>query len=320
MHTLIVAVCALLLGTVVAAQSLPSTGIPAPILPLGSASNNGILRFEDVEKLSPPMSEAVQLLRTHEYKAAEAAFQKVYQAKPEEGLAYKGEIEAGLRLNTLGSTVMQYRKNLELERQANKPGHNEKRQLAVLYWALGEAVMMEKGYYPKFIGDNPTELGEEPRKQFLEALQLDPELLVAHLSLAAYYEHQSVEKGSLARLQYRESFRLRPDLFQIRYLHAYTWDRPGIILNEAVLNARGFTVSEDRKRMPEKAIAEYLALVRDHPNYAPPYYCLGDDYYLQRDEAKAIFYWKKYLEVGNKEGEAWKRVKSTVDAMNERPS
>jgi len=322
-HTSFAVACLLLIGVAVAAQAnpqvSPSTGIPAPLLPLGSASNNGVVKFEDVKKLSPSMSAALSLLRAHQYEAAQAAFQKVQQSRPQEALAYQGEIEASQRLDTLDATVTRYRKRLAAAEKNNEHGTNGNVRLAVLHWALGQAIMMQNGYYPKFIGDNPANLGSEPMEQFQEALRLDPDLLIAHLSLAAYYEHHSVEKGSLARLQYKEALHLRPDLYQIRYLHAYTWDRPGTVLNEAELNARGFTVSEDQKRMPEKAIPEYLALVRDHPNYAPPYYCLGDDYWFT-DKAKAKFYYEKYIELGNREGQAWKRVKSIVDYMNEHPA
>ena len=321
MHTLLALACLLLVGAAAQAgpKVAPSSGIPAPMPPLGSASNNGILKFEDIKKLSRPMSAATKLLRNHQYEAAQAAFQKVQQSQPQEALAYKGEIEAAQRLNTLGETVARYRKMLASAEQTDKHGHRENVSLAVLHWALGEAIMMEKGYSPKFIGDNPVDLGEEPKAQFQKALHLAPDLLIAHLSLAAYYEYHSVEQGSLARIQYQEALRLRPDLFPIRYLHAYTWDRPGTILNEAYLNARGMVVSEDKKKMPEKAIPEYLALVRDHPNYAPPYYSLGDDYWFT-DRAKSKFYYEKYVELGNREGEAWKRVKSIVDYMNEHPS
>ena len=323
MHVSFAAACLLLIGVAVMAQAnpqvSPSTGIPAPLPPLGSASNNGVLKFEDVKNLSPAMSAALELLRAHQYEAAQAAFRKVQQSRPQEALAYQGEIEASQRLDTLDATITRYRKRLVVAKKTNERGTTGNVRLAVLHWALGQAVMMRNGYYPKFIGDNPANLGSEPMEQFQEALRLDPDLLVAHLSLAAYYEHRSVEKGSMARLQYKEALRLRPDLFPIRYLHAYTWDRPGIFLNEAELNAHGFMVSEDQKKMPEKAVAEYLALVRDHPNYAPPYYCLGDDYDILKDEARAKFYWQKYLELGNREGEPWKRVKSIVDYMNEHP-
>lgn len=324
MHTSFVVACLLLIGVAVAAQAkpqaMPSSRIPAPMPPLGSASNNGIVKFEDVKKLSPSMSASLRLLRAHQYEAAQTAFQKVQQSRPQEALAYQGEIEAAQRLNTLDATITRYRKRLAAAEQGKEHGTNGNVRLAVLHWALGQAIMMRNSYYPQFIGDNPADLGSEPSEQFQEALRLDPDLLVAHLSLAAYYEHHSVEKGSLARLQYKEALRLRPDLYQIRYLHAYTWDRPGIFLNEAELNARGFTVSEDQKRMPGKAIHEYLSLVRDHPKYAPPYYSLGDDYDLVKDEARAKFYWQKYLELGNREGETWKRVKSIMDYMNEHPS
>ena len=205
--------------------------------------------------------------------------------------------------------------------QSDRRGQGEDVRQAVLHWALGEAIMMEKGYYPKFIGDNPAILGREPLDQFKVALALDPDLLVAHFSLAAYYEHESIEKGSLARLQYEEALRLRPDLYQIRYLHALTWDRPGLFLNEADLNARGITVSEDQKKMPEKAIPEYLALIRDHPSYAPPYYCLADDYdWPLGNHAKAKYYYEKYLEIGKPGTHWWKRAKSIVDYMNAHPS
>ena len=312
--------CILLLGLAATVQALSSTGIPAPLPPLGGASNNGIVKFEDVKELSPSMSAALKLLREHHYEAAQAAFQQVQQSHPQEALAYKGEIEAAHRLETLPVTVARYRDLLAHAEKAHKGDETWSATLAVLHWALGEAIMMQRGFYPKFIGDNPADLGEEPKEQFLKALHLNPALLLAHFSLAAYYEHHSIEKGSLARLQYVEALRLRPDLFQIRYLHAYSWDRPGIILNEAEQNARGFIVPEDMKKMPEKAIHEYLALIRDHPKYAPPYYCLGDDYDLLRDEVKAKYYWEKYLELGHREGEPWKRVKSIVDYMNEHPS
>lgn len=293
----------------------PSSGIPIPLPPLGGASHDSIVKFEDVKKLSPPMSAALGLLRAHQYEAAQAAFQKVQQSRPQEALAYRGEIEASQRLNTLEATVVRYRKRLAAAEQGKERGTNRDVRLAVLHWALGEAVMMRNGYYTKFIAQRPSILGGEPREQFQEALQLDPDLLVAYLSLAAYYEHASQEKGSLARLEYQEALRLRPNLYQIRYLHALTWDRPGILVNEAQLIKQGFHWPEDKKKMPEKAIPEYLGLIRDHPKYAPPYYCLADDYWFI-DKTKSKFYYEKYLELGNPEGRAWKRAKSIVDALN----
>ena len=312
--------CFLLIGIASTVQALPSSGIPAPQPPLGTVSNNGIVAFEDVKKLSPEVIDAVKLLRAHEYKAAELAFQRLQQMHPQEELAYKGEIEASQCLNSLAETVSRYRQLISYAEHQKPHGlHHKDGYLAVLHYAIGEALMMQSGYYPKFIAENINSLNEESKNQLLAALHLNPQLLVAHFSLAAYYEHHSVEKGSLARLQYAEALRLRPDLFQIRYLHAYTWDRPGIILNEAEQNAQGFIVSEDKKKMPEKAIPEYLALIRDHPKYAPPYYCLADDYWFT-DKAKSKYYYEKYLELGDRESNAWKRAKSIVDYMNEHPS
>ncbi len=311
----------LLFGATLAAHTLPSSGIPAPLPPLGSASNNGIVKFEDVKKLSPALNAALRLLRAHQYEAAQAAFQKVQQSRPQEALAYEGEIEAAQRLNTLDVTVTRYRKRLAAAEKNNERGTNGNVRLAVLHWALGQAIMIRNGYYPKFIADSPSILGDEPREQFQEALSLDPDLLVAHLSLAAYYEHDSVGKGSLARVQYKEALRLRPDLYQIRYLHALTWDRPGILMNKEHLIKQGIPVTEDMDKMPQKAMPEYLALIRDHPNYAPPYYSLADDYDVPGgDKAKAKFYYEKYLELGNHTTDAWKRAKSNVDYMNEHPA
>jgi len=323
MHTLLALACLLLVGA--AAQAGPkvasSSGIPSPLPPLGSVSNNGIVRFEDVKKLSPSMSAALRLLRTHRYEAAQAAFQKVQQSRPQEALAYQGEIEAAQRLNTLDATVTRYRKRLAAAEQGKEHGTSVNVRLAVLHWALGQAILMRNGYYPKFIADSPSILGNEPKEQFQEALGLDPDLLVAHLSLAAYYEHDSIGKGSLARTQYKEALRLRPDLYQIRYLHALNWDRPGVLMNKADIIAQGRPVTEDMDKMPQNAMPEYLALIRDHPDYAPPYYSLADDYDVPGgNKAKAKFYYEKYVELGSHETHAWKRAKGRVDYMNEHPS
>lgn len=313
------------MDNVLAVPAQPSTGIPSHLPPLGSISNNGMLKFEDIKPLSVPLKTALALLRADDYEAAQASFQTIQRSSPQEALAYRGEIEAAQRLNTLDKTVTRYRKLLLVAEQADTRGQHERGQdesvrLAVLHWALGEAIMMRNGYYPKEIGDSPSLLGDEPKQQFLDALKLDPDLLVAHFSIAAYFEHSSLGKGTLARLHYKEALRLRPDLYQLRYLYAYTWDRPGILGNKAELLARGArTFTEDDDRTPEKAIPEYLALVRDHPQYAPPYYTLGDDYFLLNDKVKAKFYYEKYLEYGNRSGKGWKRIKKVVDDMNEHP-
>ena len=327
MYTSLALVFVLLFGVALTAPAnpvpmshpIPSSGIPIPFPPLGGVSHDSIVQFEDVKKLSPSMSAALGLLRAHHYEAAQAAFQKVQQSRPQEAFAYRGEVEASQRLNTLNATVARYRRHLAAAERDKKSGTNSSVRLAVLHWALGEVVMMRNGYYLKFVGDAPSILGNESREQFLEALDIDPNLLVAHLSLAAYYEHDSIGKGSLARLQYKEALRLRPDLYQIRYLHALTWDRPGVLVNKAQLVKQGAPLTEDMDKMPEKAIPEYLALIQDHPKYAPPYYILGDDYWFT-DKAKSKFYFEKYLELGSREGHAWKRAKSIVDYMNEHPS
>ncbi len=318
MHNILAVSCVLLLWSIAVANTQPLTSISPLLPPLGSISNNGILKFEDIKSLSSPMKVALALLRADDYKAAQASFQKIQRSSPQEALAYRGEIEAAQRLNTLDKTVTRYRKLLSVAEQADTRGRDNSLHLAVLHWALGEAIMMRNGFYPKEIGDSPSLLGEEPKQQFLDALNLDADLLVAHLSIAAYFEHSSLGKGTLARLHYKEALRLRPDLYQLRYLYAYTWDRPGILGNKAELIARGArTFTEDDDRAPEKAIPGYLSLVRDHPTYAPPYYVLGDDYFMLNDKVKAKFYYEKYLEYGNRSGKGWKRIKKVVDDMNE---
>lgn len=304
--------CATLTAQTLAAQSLPSTGVPAPRPALGGVSNNGIVKFEDVKPLTPEMAEAVRLLRAENFQQALTQFRQIRDSHPQEALAYEGEIESSDRLGKLDGTVARYR-NLLSDAKAAQPHSAE--LLAVLHWALGQAVMIRNGYYPRFIGDNPSNLGAEPREQFLEALRRDPHLLVARLSLASYYEHHSQEKGTLARADYEKALRLRPDLFKIRYLHALTWTRPGYPgpEQEARMLAMGHPISEDHKLMPEKAVAECLALIRDYPTYPPPYYTAGD-YYLWPlgDKANAKKYLSKYIEIGNPETDAWKRAKEVI--------
>lgn len=316
MQIVLASILFLFAGSALAMASLPSTGIPAPRPSLGGVSVNNFVQFENVKELTPALKEAVNLLRAEQFKAAEAAFQRIQRLQPWEELAYEGEIEASDRLGTLHTTVARYRGLLSHTEASHKRNNNG--FLAVLHWALGQAIMMHNGYYPKFIGDNPNPLGPEPEQQFQTALKLDPKLLVAYLSLGAYYEHHSVEKGSLARQQYKQALHIRPDLYQIRYVHAFSWDRPGIISpeEEARESASGFPPSEDSKRMPQKAMMEYRKLIQDHPNYAPPYYCMADDLWLMGDKTQAKEYYTRFLQLGRPNTDSWKRAKEIVDAMN----
>jgi tetratricopeptide (TPR) repeat protein len=184
-----------------------------------------------------------------------------------------------------------------------------------LNYALGDALML-RDYNTRFIGDSPHSLSPEAKTHLLESVKLEPDFLVAHLALATYYEHPSQEQGSAARREYQAALRLRPDLFQIRYLHAMTWDRPGLLLNGATLRQHGEIVPADRQMMPRRTIAECLALIHDHPDYALPYYRVGYDYLWPiGDKAKAKVYLSKYLQLGNPRTGNWQSAKSIVAAM-----
>ena len=211
----------------------PST--PASSSAASGSSNAGyvslehIVKFENVKRLSPALAHATTLLRTGRYQEAQAAYQAIQRTLPTETLAYRGENEASRFLNTLDDTISRDRQRLSAAEAHARP--NTSAYLAALNYALGDALIMKK--YPTEIGANPRELGLEPRQWLLEAIRLNPGLLEAHLALAAYYEHRSQTHGTAARHEYDVALRLRPDLYQISYLHAASWDRPGYLGNEA---------------------------------------------------------------------------------------
>ena len=279
----------------------------------GYVSLDYIVKFEDVKTLSPAMRRATALLRTGRYQEAVVAFQSVQQAFPMEALAYRGENEASRFLNTLDITTTRDQQLLSAA-EAHTPSSN-KTYLAVLNYALGDVVMLKNYMTP--IGTPPHDLGTEPKQHFLEAIRLHPNLLVAHLALAAYYEHDSQRHGTAARHEYDISLRLRTDLYQISYLHAASWDRPGYVLNRAQLQAQGVQLSADQQMMPERAIAECSALVRNHPSYAPPYYRMGSDYaFPLRDFANARHYLSVYAKIGDPTSDWWQYATAEVQTID----
>lgn len=263
----------------------------------GYVSLEQIVTFENVKTLSPPLNHAVVLLRSGNFEGALTAFQAIQRRTPAEALAYRGEDEAARFSGTLDAAISRHRQQLAAALGSSK----SKAVLASLHYALGDALSMKN--YPTPIGANPRDLGPEPSQQLQEAIRLNPRFLEARLALAAYYEHRSQMQGTAARREYETCLHLRPDLYQIRFLHAASWDRPGFLGNEAQLRAAGSPVSNDEKSFPQRAIAECLALVHDHPNYAPPYYQLGNDYanpiYPTRNDVKARHYLAVYAKIGD---------------------
>jgi len=298
----------------------PST--PASSSAASGSSNAGyvslehIVKFENVKRLSPALAHATTLLRTGRYQEAQAAYQTIQHTLPTEALAYRGENEASRSLNTLDAAIFRDRQHLSALEAHSGPTSGPAR--AALNYALGDALMMKN--YPIPIGIDPRDLGQEPRRRLLEAIRLNPNLLEAHLALAAYYEHRSQMHGTAARHEYDVALRLRPDLYQIRYLHAASWDRPGYLGNEAQLRARGFQISDDEKSFPERAVAECLNLTRNHPDYSPPYYTLGSDYVLPmysiHDDVKARHYFSIYAKIGDRTSSWWQYAAAEAQRLN----
>ena len=242
------------------------------LLPPGFVSQGAIIRFEDMGPLSPAMEKATALLRAGKYDQAIEAFVALQRSTPTDPLAFRGEVHAAYRKDSLADTIQHFTAMLS---HAKVP-----KQKAVLHYALGDAIMVSrlgKGY----VGEDPQNLGPEPKEHFLEALRLDPKLVVAHFALGIYYEHRSQMKGTLARKHYDAALALRPDLEkQIRFLHALTWDRPGYAHPQEIARQRamGWKIPEDEMMMPEKAIAECKQLVKDFPDYWPAYERIAQDY------------------------------------------
>ncbi len=308
-------------ATAVSTQKQPDTLTPSSATALnfpkaGYVSLEYIVKFENVKRLSPALTRATVLLRTGRYQEAQAAYEAIQQSLPTETLAYRGENEASRFLNTLDATISRDQQRLSAAEAHAKP--NSGAYLAALHYALGDAMMMKN--YPTELGTNPRDLGPEPRQHLLATIRLNPGLLEAHLALAAYYEHRSQMHGTAARHEYDTASRLRPDLYQIRYLHAASWDRPGFLGNEAQLRAHGFQVSDDEKSFPERAVAECLALIHDHPNYPPPYYSLGSDYalpmYPLHDDVRARHYLSIYAKIGDPTSPWWRYATAEVQTIN----
>lgn len=272
---------------------------PSGFSQAGYVSLERIVTFENVKTLSPPLKYAVGMLRSGKFEVALAAFQTIQHHTPSEALAYRGENEAARSLNALDAAISRHRQ--QLSKEESQGGSKSGNVLASLHYALGDALSMKN--YPTAIGANPRDLGLEPKQQLQEAIRLNPRFLEARLALAAYYEHRSQMQGTAARREYETCLRLRPDLYQIRFLHAASWDRPGFLGNEAQLRVSGISVSDDEKSFPQRAIAECVALVHDHPDYAPPYYQLGSDYanpiYPTRNDVKARHYLAVYAKIGD---------------------
>jgi tetratricopeptide (TPR) repeat protein len=281
----------------------------------GYVSLEYIVWFENVKRLSPEMKRATALLRTGRYQEAQTAFQNIQRASPKEALAYRGENEASRFLNTLDSTILRDQQRLSVAEAHTGP--NAIAYLSALHYGLGDAMSMKN--YPTPLGERPRNLGAEPKQHFLEAIRLKPNLLEAHLALAAYYEHRLQMHGTAARHEYDVAYWLRPDLYQIRYLHAASWDRPGFLGNEAQLRAHGFRISDDEKSFPERAVAECLALIHDHPNYPPPYYTLGSDYalpmYALHNDVKAKQYLSIYAKIGDPTSPWWRYAVAEVQTI-----
>ena len=279
----------------------------------GYVSLDYIVTFEDVERLSPAMARATMLLRTGQFQQAAAAFRAVQQVSPSEALAYRGENETARFLNTLDLIIARDQQLVSAADAHPRSVSNAYR--AALHYGLGDALMMKN--YPTPIGEAPHNLGPEPKRQLIEVIRLRPNLLEAHLALAAYYEHGSQRQGTAARREYDVCLQLRPDLYQVRYLHAASWDRPGYVLNRAQLQAQGIQLSVDEQMMPERAIAECLHLVQDYPNYAPPYYRLGSDYaFPLRDFAKAKQYLSVYAKIGDPTLGWWQYATAEVQTID----
>lgn len=279
----------------------------------GYVSLEYIVTFEDVKQLPPALARATALLRTGRFQEAEVAFRAIQNVSPSEALAYRGENEASRFLNTLDMTIAHDQQLVSVADAHAGSVSNAYR--AALHYGLGDALNMKN--YATPIGETPRDLGPEPKRELLEAIRLRPNLLEAHLALAAYYEHGSQRHGIAARREYDTCLRLRPDLYQVRYLHAASWDRPGYLLNGAQLQAQGIHLSVDEQMMPERAIAECLSLVQDHPDYAPSYYRLGSDYaFPMRDFVKAKHYLSVYAKIGDPTLEWWKYATAEVQTIN----
>lgn len=279
----------------------------------GYVSLDYIVTFENVKQLPLAVARATALLRTGQFQQAEVAFRAIQQVSPSEALAYRGENEASRFLDTLDMTI---ERDQQLVSVADAhAGSVSDTYRAALHYGLGDALTMKN--YATPIGETPRDLGPEPKRQLLEAIRLRPNLLEAHLALAAYYEHGSQRHGTAARREYDICLRLRPDLYQVRYLHAASWDRPGYILNRAQLQAQGVQLSVDEQMMPGKAISECLALVHDYPKYSPPYYRLGSDYaFPMRDLANARRYLSVYAKIGDPTLEWWQYATAEVRTID----
>lgn len=309
--------------SLVAVYSVFAVSVPKrPVVKTGNFPKAGyvsldyIVTFEDVKQLPPALARATVLLRTGHFQEAEVAFRAIQNVSPSEALVYRGENEASRSLNTLDLTIA---RDQQLVSAADaRAGSVSSAYRAALHYGLGDALNMKN--YATPIGETPRDLGPEPKRQLLEAIHLRPNLLEAHLALAAYYEHGSQRQGTAARREYDVCLRLRPDLYQVRYLHAASWDRPGFLLNEAQLVGRGFSIPDDEKSIPQKAVAECLSLVQDHPNYSPPYYKLGSDYadprYPIHNDAQARHYLFVYAEIGDPTLEWWQYATAEVQTID----
>lgn len=262
----------------------------------GYVSENGVVTFEDVATLTPGMRHAVAALRSGDYSTAIVEFRVLQRSEPSNPLAFRGETQAALRLD---SAREDFRSFDELNRASRTPGpsiadtvkrfagllHRATRNLdrAALEYALGDALMAARGERA-WVAAPRHDLGPEPEEHLKAALRLSPRMLVAHLSLAAYYDYQAGphgSRGSLARKEYVAAIALRPDLAcELRFLHALTWSRPGDVSQREVarLRAQGLELPDDQKMLPEKTIAECQALIRDFPEYGPAYQKIADLY------------------------------------------
>ncbi len=282
----------------------------------GYVSLDYIVTFEDVEQLPPAMARATALLRSGHFQQAAVAFRAIQHVSPSEALSYRGENEASRSLSTLDMTIT---RDQQLVSAADAhAGSVSNAYRAALHYGLGDALTMKN--YATPIGETPYDLGPEPKQQLIEAIRLRPNLLEAHLALAAYYEHGSQRQGTAARREYDVCLRLRPDLYQVRYLHAASWDRPGFLLNEAQLAGRGFSITDDEKSMPQRAVSECLSLIQDHPDYPPPYYKLGSDYadprYPIHNDIQAKQYLSVYAKIGDPTLEWWQYATAEVQTID----
>jgi tetratricopeptide (TPR) repeat protein len=259
---------------------------PPPVKPLtpGFVSVDGIIKFEDVEKLPPEMQAATTNLRSGNHAVAIRAFRTIEDRERTNSLAYRGEVQGAFLTNTLNNTIDRFKSLLDEAPEGS-------RQKAVLHYAVACALFASR--VEKQPWDPPGKIGTEPQQHLEQALKIWPEFFVAYLQLAIYYEHRSQDKGTEARKCYEKALRLRPDLdLKIRFLHAISWARPGYVKPEQIerLKKQGIILPADSRSNPDKTISECKAIINDYPNYLPAYEWVAAMHDIQGSKEQAARY------------------------------